>query len=63
MVETNYCVDDDGMLSGSAYFLTTRATQWSIREWLQELKKISSEENELQVSSTKKYESTLPALF
>lgn len=32
--------DDDGQLAGSGFQLTTRATQWSIREWLVDLKKI-----------------------
>lgn len=41
MIEACWCIDDDGFLSGKAYFLTYRATQWSIREWLQELKKDS----------------------
>lgn len=40
MVEVDYCVNDDGMLNGRGYVLTARATQWSIREWLLELKKI-----------------------
>ena len=33
-------MDDDGQVAGSGFQLTTRATQWSIREWLEELKKI-----------------------
>lgn len=43
MVFSDWCIDDDGMLSGKAYFLTHRATQWSVREWLQELKKMQNE--------------------
>ena len=40
MIESDFAVNDDGMLSGRGYCLTTRATQWSIREWLAELKQI-----------------------
>lgn len=32
-------MNDDGEVCGSGFELTTRATQWSIREWLAELKK------------------------
>ncbi len=42
MVDSNYGIDEDGLLCGRGYFLTPRATQWSIREWLQELKKLQS---------------------
>ena len=38
MIELDWCMDEDGMLSGRGYVLTTRATQWSIREWLKVLK-------------------------
>lgn len=34
-------ISEDGELMGSGFELTTRATQWSIREWLEELKKIA----------------------
>lgn len=44
MVEVDWCIDYDGMLGGRGYVLTQRATQWSIREWLQELKKIKQGE-------------------
>ena len=44
MVESDFAVDDHGMLAGRGYVLTTRATQWSIREWLTELKKIQAED-------------------
>ena len=32
--------DDDGQLAGSGFSLTRKATDWSIREWLSELKEI-----------------------
>lgn len=35
-------INDDGEVCGSGFGLTTRATQWSIREWLNELKRIKS---------------------
>lgn len=44
MVELDWCYIEDGGFGGRGYVLTTRATQWSIREWLDELKKIESEE-------------------
>lgn len=42
MIDLDYCINEDGQLSGRGYVLTTRATQWSIREWLQKLKNIAS---------------------
>ena len=44
MVEVDWCIDQDGMLAGTGFVLTRRATQWSIREWLVELKRIQGEE-------------------
>jgi hypothetical protein len=40
MIELVTAWDDEGMLKGSGYMLTPRATQWSIREWLVELKEL-----------------------
>lgn len=39
-IELESAWDGEGMLKGSGYVLTQRATQWSIREWLQQLKDI-----------------------
>lgn len=41
-IEVNWCIDDDGMLSGRAYFLTYKIQQLSIREWLQRLKEMQN---------------------
>ena len=38
-------MNDDGEVAGSGFALTYRATQWSIREWLEELKKMFNEVN------------------
>lgn len=46
MVELVTAWDDDGLIKGSGYMLTTRATQWSIREWLEELKALNSLQQE-----------------
>ena len=44
MIKSDWCINDDGMLSGKAYFLTDRATRWSIREWLEVLKGMAIKE-------------------
>lgn len=36
-------MDEEGFIVGSGFMLTERATQWSIREWLQKLKNIQSD--------------------
>lgn len=53
MVELVTAWDDDGFIKGSGYMLTTRATQWSIREWLEELKNIKAESTPPQSEETK----------
>lgn len=44
MIELVKAFDDDGLMCGSGFILTTRANEWSFREWLVELKKIQEEE-------------------
>lgn len=44
MIELVTAWDDDGFIKGKGYMLTSRATQWSIREWLSELRKIQDED-------------------
>ena len=44
MTELVSAFDEEGFIRGSGYVLTTRATQWSIKEWLEELKKIRQED-------------------
>lgn len=46
-IQTEYGVNDDGMLSGRGYVLTYEITRWSIREWLQVLKNLQKEEGNL----------------
>ena len=46
MVELVTAWDEEGFIRGSGYMLTTRATQWSIREWLSELKALNSLQQE-----------------
>lgn len=41
MVEVVTRWNEDGLLNGRGYVLTTRATQFSVREWLKVLKDLS----------------------
>lgn len=39
-IEVVFAVDDDGFMAGRGYVLTYESTRWSVREWLEQLKKI-----------------------